>query len=286
MASPPTNPDTGSAEPVETAKPSPRKFVIRPGPIAPAQESGDSVADGSLEEFKEVEEVDILVDGVEWRAVMVEPPAPNPDGSIDAKTRARRRLVSHLLDVQLSEHLMMMSGLGTSMCVVNDKGQKPAPTMGRLWEVVSSAAGPTFPKVLAGVKYLAGSNDIEVLLSRCHGYQDLQPDAEIAAFITLAEKQIGDLCLAVTDGPWTLPVHETFLRRLIARPTRLPRLHLFSTNYDLVWERAASNVKAVVIDGFTHADPQEFDPECFEYDVVRRDGNEAPQYIPKVFHLG
>jgi hypothetical protein len=54
----------------------------------------------------------------------------------------------------------------------------------------------------------------------------------------------------------------------------------------LCFERAAQNSKFVVVDGFSHTLPQEFDSSYFSYDLVRRTGSdESPDYIPNVFHL-
>lgn len=200
--------------------------------------------------------------------------------------RIRKRLINHLLDVQLSEHLMVISGLGTSLCVVDDGGRRLAPTMGVLWAEVQKKAGDTFATVLSTVHHPATSQDIEALLSRCHLSQHLLPDQKVQDFIKSAESTIRDLCEAITGGMRTLPHHDTFLRRLSSRPTRMPRFKIFTTNYDLCFERSASEVKAVVMDGFTHAAPQEFDGACFSYDVVtRRDDHDGPDFIPNVFQL-
>lgn len=63
-------------------------------------------------------------------------------------------------------------------------------------------------------------------------------------------------------------------------------MKLFTTNYDLCFESAASNARFVVVDGFSHTQPQEFDGSHFDYDFVRRaPDRETPDYIPNVFHL-
>lgn len=277
MATPPpeASPELTAVEKKQRVKPDTTSGHPAVGADRPATQ------DGSTETVIDV----LLADFKDWRPITIKPQEPQVDGMIDDTTRIRRHLVRHLLDVQLSERLMMVSGLGTSMCIMDDKGARLAPSMWTLWNEVSKVAGASFPGILKAVGNPDGSTDIEALLSRCHGFKHLKPDPALDEFIGKAEKQIAFLCRGITDGQRALPVHESFLRRMTSRPTRLPRFQLFTTNYDLVWERAASNVKAVVIDGFTHADPQEFDPECFDYDVVHRGKTDAPEYIPKVFHL-
>lgn len=156
-----------------------------------------------------------------------------------------------------------------------------------LWEAVKAAAGDGFSTILEKVRYTtppAGDN-IELLLSRCQLSQHLQPDTGVAAFVQQAEALIVAKCRFITEDIG-LPHHESFLRKIGRRPTRLPRTKLFTTNYDLCFETAASRIGFVVVDGFSHALPQYFDGVHFGYDFVRREeGREIPDYIPNVFHL-
>jgi len=104
-------------------------------------------------------------------------------------------------------------------------------------------------------------------------------------FIADIEHSIVEECSFVNDNS-TLDVHESFLRRIARRSTRLPRTKIFTTNYDLCFESAASRINFVAVDGFSHSFPQQFDSSYFAYDLVRRneDGS-TPDFIPNVFHL-
>jgi hypothetical protein len=190
-----------------------------------------------------------------------------------------------VLDVLLSPNLVVLCGLGPSLCLKNTDGKPYAPSMAALW--AEAAKLQLFPAVIEKTGYSVqklGEN-IEQLLSRCQLSQELNPDVEIAAFITQAEKIIVDRCRFVKSG-MKLDIHEAFLRKVARRSTRLPRMKLFTTNYDLCFEAAASATRFVVIDGFSHTHPQEFDGTHFGYDLVRRgEEREAPDYIPNVFHL-
>jgi len=190
-----------------------------------------------------------------------------------------------VLDVLLSPNLVVLCGLGPSMCLKDANGKPYAPSMAALWS--EAAQVPQFQSVMKKTGYAVQSlgEDIERLLSLCQLNQQLHPDNEVAEFIVQAEKLIVDRCRFVT-AEMKLDVHEAFLRKVARRSTRLPRMKLFTTNYDLCFEAAASATRFVVIDGFSHTHPQEFDGTHFGYDLVRRDEErEAPDYIPNVFHL-
>jgi len=63
-------------------------------------------------------------------------------------------------------------------------------------------------------------------------------------------------------------------------------VRLFTTNYDLTFESAASRTGFIAVDGFSHTSPSIFDGVNFSYDFVRRDDDrDGPEYIPNVFHL-
>jgi hypothetical protein len=159
--------------------------------------------------------------------------------------------------------------------------------MPALWSVAQEKTGDQFEKIKVKVKYpAAGDGDnIERLLSHCQLSEALEPAKEVHDFITAIEALIVEKCRFVTDTV-TLPVHEAFLRRVARRPIRQPRLKLFTTNCDLCFETAASHTRFVVVDGFSHTQPQEFDGTYFNYDFVRRERDrEVPEYIPNVFHL-
>ena len=201
-----------------------------------------------------------------------------------------------ILNLLLSENLVILCGLGTSLCLKDSKGQHIAPTMADLWKAVKDKANQKsigyFEEIIDKVKYslVADKNDnnkenIELLLSRCQLLQQLQPDTNLEEFITEAEAVIVDKCRFV-EKDLKLEEHEAFLRKVARRSPRLPRTKIFTTNYDLCFETAASHSQFVIIDGFSHTYPQEFDGSYFDYDIVRRDDNhDIPDYITNVFHL-
>lgn len=205
-------------------------------------------------------------------------------GDHDEDTK-RQRLRQLLTEILLSENLVLLTGLGTSLCVKGSSGAT-APTMKDLW-LRAKDLTQDFDVLLKKIKYpVATDNEnIELLLSHCHLFNTLTPDDEVASFVSKAEAMIASACRFVDDAT-SLSTHESFLRRVARRPTRQSRLRLFTTNYDLCFEMAASRSRFIVVDGFSHTQPQEFDGSYFSYDLVRREPNrETPEFIPNVFHL-
>jgi hypothetical protein len=192
----------------------------------------------------------------------------------------QRRILSDLL---LSPNLLVICGLGTSLCLRDDKGQRVAPSMQDLWCEIGK--DPLFEKVLKRVSYPNGEANIERLLSMCQLWLEVAPTDEIKSFVERAENTLIEKCRFVQPGI-KLDRHEAFLRKVGRRSTRLPRMKLFTTNYDRAFEVAASRTSFIVVDGFSHTSPQEFDGTNFSYDFVRRDEErEGPEYVPNVFHL-
>ena len=197
------------------------------------------------------------------------------------------KLQKFLTDLMLSENLIVLCSLGTTLCIKDQKGQVLGSTMGDLWGAAKIKAGAQFEEIREKVKYTtpASGDNIETLLSHCQLSQSLQPDKNVETFISETESLIVEKCRFVSNDT-NLPEHEAFLLKMARRSTHQPRMKLFTTNYDLCFETAASHTRFVVVDGFSHTQPQEFDGIHFNYDFVRRDtGKQVPDYIPNVFHL-
>lgn len=213
--------------------------------------------------------------------------APAELGDDQVRPAVRR----HLGELLLSEHLVIVTGLGTSLCLRDQEKNRLAPLMSDLWQRGNDIVGGQIEQLAAAVKYIppesAGQKqwNIEELLSHCHVAQRYAPHPQVAAFVERMEADILALC-RFTSRVGNFSVHEDFLRRVGRRSTRKPRMKLFTTNYDKAFETAAARSRFVVIDGFSHTIPQEFDGSFFGYDIVRRESSEgAPNYVEGVFHL-
>ena len=202
----------------------------------------------------------------------------------DAASEGLERFVSEVL---LAENLVVLCGLGSARSARNCRGVVAAPSMSDLWAAAEAKAGANFSEISANAKYkkVGPADNIEVLLSACQLANAFSESDSLTTFISETEALIVSKCRFV-DGNTDLSTHETFLRKVARRSTRQPRLKLFTTNYDLCFEAAAYRIHLVVVDGFSHANPQEFDGSYFGYDFVRREQDrESPDYIPNVFHL-
>lgn len=60
---------------------------------------------------------------------------------------------------------------------------------------------------------------------------------------------------------------EEFFRRLLLRSTNLPRVRVFTTNYDLILERALDNLGVMYFDGFLGTIHRNLRTESYHYDL-------------------
>lgn len=195
-----------------------------------------------------------------------------------------------LAEIIRTENLLILAGAGTSLSAwrsCNNVTTNPEPTRNGLWKAAKGLWKGDFAELMTKVNFKVeeSGDNIEALLSQCHLAQAFSPDPEVKSFAASLERLIVDTCRFV-NGTTDLAIHEVMLRKAARRSRRLPRIKVFTTNYDRCFEEAAGLLNFVVVDGFSHTFPQEFDSEYFSYDLVRRSENdESPDYIPNVFHL-
>jgi hypothetical protein len=153
--------------------------------------------------------------------------------------------------ILLSENLLILCGLGTSLCVTAD-GKRLAPMMIDLWTSAEKSWGDQFDRLKATVRYetpTSGRDDIELLMSQCQLSQRFAPNPDVEKFVIRTEANIVEQCGFVRSDT-DLSTHEAFLRKVARRSTRLPRVKVFTTNYDLCFEQAAARSRFIVVDGF------------------------------------
>lgn len=219
--------------------------------------------------------------GGAWRALF-----PGDSYSEEAKSdiastdAALRDELGHIVN---AETLIVLAGSGTSLGITQTTGTKKAPSMGDLWSDVSAL--PEFTAVAEKLNAdLVDSKNLEHVLSDAQARQTLTPDdSDLANFVAAAEAKVLERCSFV-DADTDVSAHEIFLRKVARRSTRLQRTQLFTTNYDLAFESAASRARFNVIDGFGYGG-HEFDGGSFDLDYVRRRPNEQLALEPSVFHL-
>jgi len=222
----------------------------------------------------------------QWQAVDAEAAA---NGDHDQADKEARRVVS---DVSRCNSLVVLAGLGTSLCLQDTTGKRLAPTMADLWARVKVAHevidDPAWADLLGLVRHDPEDKNLEALLSRCRlaeAFLEGSNLKHIQDFIALAEGEIYDAVNFLKPGH-ELPAHSEFLRRAARRSNRKSRMKLFTTNYDRCFEEAGRQGRYVVIDGFSQTMPPTFDAVHFTYDIVWRDrANDTQDFIPNVFHL-
>lgn len=202
---------------------------------------------------------------------------------------ARAELDARLRQLLGAERLLVLAGLGTSLSIEVPAGSNQAPGMADLWDRAKKRVGDD--RWSAALKAAGWEdhflNDIELLLSRCQMALSLHRTKEIEDFVSDCEAEIVKACQFI-QADTELPMHEAFLRRIARRPTRLPRAQLYTTNYDLAFETAASRTGFAVIDGFSHTAPQRFDSTYFDVDLAVRDRERAAtavEWMPNVLQL-
>jgi SIR2-like domain len=216
-----------------------------------------------------------------WKSLEPEAAAEDLKSAQLAAEASRKQLSEYLHSVLTAPNLVVLAGSGASL------GKAGGPSMADLWDAAVKI--PYFKEIAAAVKHPNDDAWIENLLSRCQVAKDFLDSAtskKVADFLSASEKMIWEACsefLAKAD----LEGHQTFLRRMARRRLRAPRLKLFTTNYDLCFERAAGDLGITVIDGFSFSQPRRFDARFFTYDIVRRakGSDESHDFVEGVIQL-
>jgi hypothetical protein len=205
------------------------------------------------------------------------------DSARQASRKNKEELHSTLLASLQMQHLVVLSGSGCSLGA-------GGPSMTDLWNEVVGDIFPTddAENAAKAVGHDISIENVEILLSRIEASLQLNSDKALETFLSDSKKKILTKCSAfLGDTKDTLEAHRTFIHRLSRRRARDHRLKVFTTNYDLCFERAAGELGAVALDGFSFTAPRRFDPRFYDYDIVRRarNGDESASYLEGVFLL-
>jgi len=92
--------------------------------------------------------------------------------------------------------------------------------------------------------------------------------AAVESLESLLKKWLYTRCWAVSkDDHASLHHHQELLRRALLRSTTLPRCKIFTTNYDLLIEKALDSLGIVYFDGFTGTLNRTMRTESYHYDL-------------------
>ena len=183
-------------------------------------------------------------------------------------------LKDYLLHAQRMQHVLLLVGSGASLSA-------GGPSMWDLWTaIVGDPPEGSGAAVLDLVGYAGEANpNIEELLSRCDAWLQINENhpkySSVISFRLAAITKILELCKLAGQDHTQLGPHEDLLRKLCRRRSRDHRLRIFTTNYDLCLEHAASNLGITLLDGFSFSWPRRFDPRFLEMDIVERQADQS-----------
>lgn len=185
------------------------------------------------------------------------------------------------------KNLVILTAAGTSL----DNGSNKGKTRDELWIFCESKID-AFKAEIAGIETndFFKNKDIEGLLSYIILYgkiTEAEKKSKINDLRKELEKKIKEACDLKFEKSEPAP-HKTFLDKITARKSSDPRVQLFTTNYDTLFEQAANEGGFVIIDGFSFTHPREFSGRYFDFDIVHREKTRIKQeesFVSKVFQL-
>lgn len=223
----------------------------------------------------------------------------------------KRKKYSEFLNNQF-ENLIILTGAGSSVgigdniVVEGELIEKKGRLLAQLWDDVSDSITETIlNRFCALVKYedkhieneddvdLKYIKNLEKLLSLANVAKNYVTDVpleneeeiDIEDIISKIEKIIKVNCTLKLpeDAP-----HSVFIEKISKRKVTLPRIKIFTLNYDTLFEQAGRKKNFTLIDGFSFSHPRTFSGRNFDLDIVSRNSSrvkEEDNFVQKVFHL-
>lgn len=193
---------------------------------------------------------------------------------------------------EYDENIVILTGAGSS--IIESSIEKSGKTMNQIVEGLKNdkECKEALESLVEIVKFREENINLEDLLSKAKMYVELVNDdinakkEKIINNIKKIENKIREYCALKYDKKYFK--HGEFLSKFLKRKNNDERLKIFTTNYDTLFEQAASDERIVVIDGFSFTNPSIFDGRYFDYDIVERQyGSFSGEnsYINNVIHL-
>lgn len=190
------------------------------------------------------------------------------------------------------KNIAVLTAAGTSM----ENGEHGGKSRTELWQTYQEDIDgiTTFFMAKDGAikeKYqsIVKSKNIEDLLSFTILYEKLNEeikDSEGKSLRCRLEKKIADACRLELDK--NNKHHQDFIRKLTARKASDPRVQLYTTNYDTLFEQAAQRMNYTIVDGFSFSYPRIFNGINFDHDIVYRERTRIKKeesFVPNVIQL-
>ena len=198
------------------------------------------------------------------------------------------------------DNLVILAGSGTSLSFnPEDSASWIAPSMWHLWDVCSKINNFEDVKNISQYEDQAPKSadgqtkkDIELLLSLIDQQLVFGSSSDKELLQTFKDAAIKEIISATdfvskksNDLTEHWGSHRQFVNKLGIRKAKQARLKIFTTNYDMAFEQAASDEGFIIIDGFDFSKPYRFNPMWYQYDVVRRSEQQGSGYLDNVLHL-
>lgn len=190
------------------------------------------------------------------------------------------------------KNIAVLTAAGTSM----ENGAHGGKTRTELWQsyeeeinAISSVLTQNDGILKDKCQSIIESKNIEDFLSFTILYEKLNgeiKDDEGNSLRCKLEKKIADACKLPLDE--NNRHHQDFIRKLTARKPAEPRVQLYTTNYDTLFEQAAQRMNYTIIDGFSFSYPRLFNGSNFDHDVVYRERTRIKNeesFVPNVIQL-
>lgn len=249
--------------------------------------------------------VEVYIDGVKHQFK-----EDNPN-KVEYALATKRKKYSEFLNNQF-ENLIILTGAGSSVnigenIIINQVStERKGRLLAQLWDdVEAKLSQPVLDKFCKLVRYeekfkeneedddFKYVKNLEKLLSLANIAKNYVADVpgenevalSIEEIITNIEKIIKVNCSLKL--PENAP-HSLFIEKITKRKVTLPRVKIFTLNYDTLFEQAGRKKNFTIIDGFSFSHPRTFSGRNFDLDIVSRNSSrvkEEDNFVQKVFHL-
>ena len=215
---------------------------------------------------------------------------PKIDGEVRCtleRAKAEKQVFYDTFFRQFFKRIVILAAAGTSL----DNGFEKGKTRDGLWKSGRDAIKELYKELLPcdnKLRRIAKDKDIEAFLSHILLVEKISEEkaSRLRPSRERLEKIIRDACRLKLDS--SKAPHKNFLDKITARKASEPRVQLFTTNYDTLFEQAAQEGGYAVIDGFSFTSPRTFSGRYFDYDIVQRERTrlkDEESFVSKVFHL-
>ena len=209
--------------------------------------------------------------------------------SSEERAKAEKQTFYDAFFRQPFKYVVILAAAGTSL---NNGSKRKGKTREGLWDEglksINDLCDILWRNETEKSQRIKDDKDIESLLSHVLLVEkiDEAKATRLKPFREDLERIIREECRLTLDV--NAAPHKTFLDKITARKASEPRVQLFTTNYDTLFEQAAQEGGYAVIDGFHSLFLGLSLDAIFDYDIVQRERTRLKNeesFVSKVFHL-